>query len=286
MFGYLELLRESREIRLGKSNLRVGRIGRSFFGRDILLFYPPKRPVAVLVGAFHGREHISGKLVSTLAKKYGGDRVAFIPILNPDGVELAIRGKDTAPPCFREKYIDWNGGNPDLSLWKANGRGVDLNVNFPADWGKGAKNIFYPHSENYVGESPFSERENLALRDYIARVNPYCVVAFHSKGEIIYYGYGNFEDRAENLEKLTFSTTYPCEIAKNSCGGFKDWFIKISSRPGYTVEVGDDRLSHPIPYGEFEKIYLQNKDIPYIAEEIGIKTKEREGENFPDWYKL
>lgn len=277
-----------RRIICGTASLRVSYLGFSLMGRPIILFAPSKKPLALVVGGIHGREHITCKLVLELAKNYVGERVAFIPMLNPDGVEISVKGKTASSSGYGEKYEKWNGGNPDLSLWKANARGTDLNVNFPADWGKGKDNKRLPSSENFIGNSPFSERETRLLRDYIAKINPYTVIAYHSKGEVIYYGYGDFKDSAKNLDALSSATGYPCEVAQNSCGGLKDWFIKVSGRPGYTIEVGSDRLSHPIPYSEFDKIYAQNKDIPTIAEEIAREQKKKEGSRVfvPDWYKL
>ena len=60
-----------------------------------------------------------------------------MPLVNPDGVRIALT---------RDK------------LWKANAKGVDLNVNFDARWGKGRRNVFSPAAENYVGPMPCSAR--------------------------------------------------------------------------------------------------------------------------------
>ena len=63
-----------------------------------------------------------------------------------------------------------NGGDKDFSLWKANARGVDLNVNFAASWGKGKRNLRVAGAENYIGEKPFSEPETLTLKNFTQKI--------------------------------------------------------------------------------------------------------------------
>ena len=68
---------------------------------------------------------------------------------------------------LQDFLLDVNGGNTDFSLWKANARAVDLNVNYNAKWGEGRQNVTYPAPSDYIGEFPVSEPENIALRDFI-----------------------------------------------------------------------------------------------------------------------
>jgi g-D-glutamyl-meso-diaminopimelate peptidase len=131
-------------------------IGVSVFGRKI---YAIKMgdgfPVGIAQYAMHGREYITTKLaVEQYAYAKTKGSIWLIPLVNPDGALLSQVGIDSAPKDYRAKLLSWNGG-VDFSLWKANGRGVDLNVNFSARWGTGAKNVRYPGAENYVGEAPF-----------------------------------------------------------------------------------------------------------------------------------
>jgi g-D-glutamyl-meso-diaminopimelate peptidase len=39
----------------------------------------------------------------------------------------------------------------------------------------------------------------------------------------------------------------------SSFAGYKDWFIKMYRRPGYTIEVG--RGENPLPIEQFPEIY-------------------------------
>lgn len=41
--------------------------------------------------------------------------------------------------------------------------------------------------------------------------------------------------------------------------GYKDWFIQIYNRPGYTIEAGLGE--NPLPISQFDKIYKDNIGI-------------------------
>ena len=114
-------------------------IGKSLFGRDI---YAVKvgtgTPIGIAQYAIHGREYVTARLALVHYER-GVKQGSFwlIPLANPDGCLLSERGLSSAPKEYRDGLLALNRNNPDFSLWKANGRGVDLNVNFAAEWGKG-----------------------------------------------------------------------------------------------------------------------------------------------------
>jgi predicted deacylase len=175
------------------------------------------------------------KIYDKAAIKFG---VWFIPIVNPDGVKIA----KTARP-----------------LWKANARGVDLNVNFDADWGTGAQNVRVAGAENYIGECPESEPETRALVNFTKKVNPAATVAYHSKGEIIYH-----RPAGENLaRRIAAATGYVAVATKNSAGGYTDWVSKLGI-PSVTIEVGRDEYTHPIGREKLPEILAQNRFVPLV----------------------
>jgi g-D-glutamyl-meso-diaminopimelate peptidase len=49
----------------------------------------------------------------------------------------------------------------------------------------------------------------------------------------------------------------------SSFAGYKDWFIKLYRRPGYTIEVG--RGENPLPLSQFDEIYRDNLGILIVA---------------------
>lgn len=228
-------------------------IGKSLLGRNI---YAVKigygRPMGIAQYAIHGREHITARLAQThaiLGLHTGSCWI--IPLSNPDGALLSQLGVSSVTDAKRQAaLLAWNNGNSDFSLWKANARGVDLNVNFAAAWGKGKNNVRKAGSENYIGERPFSEPETLALKTFTHKINPDYTISYHTKGEEIYwYFYQSMRTcpRDKTLAQVLSEVTgYPLGNAKGSAGGYKDWCIQRLGIPSFTVEVGADELTHPI----------------------------------------
>ncbi|MDE6597880.1 MAG: hypothetical protein K2K60_04505 [Clostridia bacterium] len=202
-------------------------IGYSFRGKEIFAFH-----IGSLTGkqfistyAIHGREWITARLALKHIKKgikNGGGWV--IPLVNPDGAEIS-------------QHI--------RPLWKANARGVDLNCNFDADWGTGRLNTRVRGSENCTGDSPFSEAETCALRDFTLKVKPFVTLSFHTKGGEIYWQYDGRGDK-RGADILASATGYKPMPVFGSAGGYKDWCIKKLRIPAYTIECGSDELKHPI----------------------------------------
>lgn len=226
-------------------------IGKSLLGRNI---YAVKigygAPVGIAQYAMHGREFITAELAFAHAKEglYKGS-FWLVPLVNPDGALLSQTGLSSVAD---EKQKAWlkSLGVADFSLWKANGRGVDLNVNFPAAWGKGEKNVRTAGAENYIGKTPFSEPETLALRSFTREISPDYTVSYHTKGEEIYWYFYQAMGVCARDKRLAIalsrSTGYPLAYAKGSAGGYKDWCIQTLKIPAFTVEAGEDGLSHPI----------------------------------------
>jgi g-D-glutamyl-meso-diaminopimelate peptidase len=206
------------------------------------------KPCILAQYAIHAREYITAYLALKQIEKFlldGASGTAyFIPIVNPDGVNISTHGSP---------------------LYKANGRGVDLNVNFDALWGKGVKNAKKKGEENYIGEKPFSEPETIALRDFTLKIMPTATVSYHSKGEEIYYQFHQKktdEIKGGILARAVRSVTgYNIKNTPFSCGGYKDWCISKLKIPALTIEVGEDKLSHPIGKDCLDKIYEKNERV-------------------------
>ena len=125
-------------------------IGKSVFGRSIYAVRLGEgTPVGIAQYAIHGREWITAKLaLEQFRFGPGAGSVWIVPLMNPDGALLSQCGlSSVADGAARERLLRINGGE-DFSLWKANGAGVDLNVNFDADWGEGKRNVRAAASEN------------------------------------------------------------------------------------------------------------------------------------------
>ncbi len=244
-------------------------IGKSLFNREIFAVKIGEgTPVGIAQYAMHGREYATAELAFAQYTRglYKGS-CWLLPLVNPDGALLSEVGLQSAPSSAKKKLLEYNGGREDFTLWKANGRGVDLNVNFPARWGKGAKNVREPASENYIGRAPFSETESRALKQFTEEIRPDYTVSYHAKGEEIYwYFYQSLytcpRDKRLALA-LSASTGYPLAYAKNSVGGYKDWCIERHKIPAFTVEAGSDKYAHPLQGRAVKEMIARNISALY-----------------------
>jgi g-D-glutamyl-meso-diaminopimelate peptidase len=233
-------------------------------------------PVGIAQYAIHGREWLTALLALkqyAIGVKKGS--CWFVPLANPDGALLSEIGLFSAPEAYRETLIATNGGSSDFSLWKANGIGVDLNVNFDAHWGEGVHNLRWAGSENYIGKTPFSEPETQALRDFTLQIHPDYTLSYHTKGEEVYWWFYQGEKEAMRDERLAQilakATGYTVKKTVGSVGGYKDWCIQTLGIPSFTVEVGEDKWRHPLREEKLEDIYKRNAfSIRLLSEEVGL----------------
>lgn len=226
-------------------------------------------------GAIHAREWITAQLLVDMVKYYHNQEfeggMYFIPMCNPDGVQLVLDGPDNLP-CEKLKdfLINVNDGSTNFSLWKADANAVDLNVNFDALWGQGSQNVFCPASGNFVGYYPNSEREVRALIDFTNRIQPDITLSYHTKGEVIYYGFEvlspeQLERDLEIAREISTVNGYQIIKTEASVGGYSDWVSLNLGVPAFTIEVGNGSIPHPIGEEYLPQIFEQNKDVPITA---------------------
>lgn len=279
---YQELVQ--RIVDLQDEGLEIFNAGKSVLGKNILATHVGSYDgTQILIqGGIHAREYISTLLMIEQARYLnamgsvtrGG--IYFVFLTNPDGAEIVLDGIDRVPCDITKQYLTLANGGFDFSKYKANINLVDLNTNFDADWGAGGQNVTCPSTEDFIGFYPNSEREVISLIDFTYQVKPSLTISYHSKGEVIYYGFtGQSEqdlarDRAIG-EQLSITTGYPLIFTENSAGGYKDWCIRTLKIPSYTIEVGDETLEHPIDEEYLPEIFEQNKDVPLVALNEAIK---------------
>ena len=170
---------------LGEQGAKVFTIGYTVLGRPIKCVVKGNLngPCVLVQASMHAREYITTPLVIEMMKNYNGNvGVWCVPMVNVDGVLLCQYGlKSVTDPSLKKFLLDVNGGSEDFSLWKANARAVDLNVNYNAKWGEGRQNVTYPAPSDYIGEFPVSEPENVALRDFTNKLQPSVTLSYHKR---------------------------------------------------------------------------------------------------------
>jgi len=246
-------------------------IGRTVLGNTIYAFFVGcGEPKIIVQYAIHAREFITyylarAQIMDALKNlSTGAGTICFVPIVNIDGVALVLDGLDSAfgPYVPMLKHLVPSG---DFSLYKANIRGVDLNVNFDARWGTGKQNVSSPGSANFIGEYPNSEPETLSLIELTQKFRPNLTVSYHSKGEVIYYDFHqSFFNRIRDYHiarVASRATGYKLAKTGASAGGYKDWCILKHKIPALTIEVGSDTLAHPIGLDKLPSIYQKNAKV-------------------------
>lgn len=202
----------------------------------------------------------------------------FIPMVNPDGVTLVQEG----PTGFsnEQDLMRWNYDRMGFQAWKANSRGVDLNRQYPADWDTIRNDPGEPSPSHYKGSEPVSEPEVKAVYDFILQNTFDLTVAYHSSGEEIYWKYkstGMLAKKTKYLaEKIHCLTGYQMiDPGENpSGGGLTDWFLSCIQKPGFTIEIAPYVGPRPVPLYFYEKIWLENKEIPALLANEYLKMND------------
>lgn len=253
--------------------------GRTALGRGIFsLNIGNAKNSVILAGGFHGSEWLTcltlflfcERLCKSIKNKelfcsvdvekaFTNLGVTIIPCVNPDGVEISVKGPEGAKglrsfvssiPC--EDYKKWN----------ANAMGVDINHNFNAGWEtlrnmEEEAGISSPSCRRFGGAYPESEAETKALTRLCRLRSFRSCLALHSQGEEIFWQYGeNTPKQSEIMAKILASSS-GYRLVENdglfSHGGFKDWFIEEFKSPGFTMEIG--KGENPLPIESLYNIY-------------------------------
>ena len=250
-YSYLEIMQYLLNLQKKyPDKMKMESIGMTFDKRSIpmLIFGTGKKQI-VVSGGVHGRESINPIVLIQMAEDYitrkpsffeKQGRIYMIPLLNPDGYEIA---------------------RMDHALWKTNAKGVDINRNFPS----------HTFKEKWENDIPGSEEETKALMKVLYSVNPDGYLDYHSRGKSIYY-YRNQMDKEYNKRQLkiakalALSTGYSLEKPENeidssdSGGNTVHFFSEYFEKPAITIETVADEERFPLDEALQEKTYFEIKD--------------------------
>jgi protein MpaA len=132
-------------------------VGRSELGRRIVVVRvgDPRGKRVLVFGCIHGTECAGLAVARALERVHTPLDLWIVPDLNPDGYARGTR---------------------------QNGRGVDLNRNWPVQWQGGGR----PWDFSFAGARPFSERETRTARDLILRIRPRVTIWFHQHMDLVW----------------------------------------------------------------------------------------------------
>ncbi|MCQ2423951.1 MAG: gamma-D-glutamyl-meso-diaminopimelate peptidase [Clostridia bacterium] len=286
--GYDEVAAEVERLAGTYPRLTVRVLGTSVLGRPIPMLVIGSEDAGqsvLMVGAHHGMEHVTAAFLLRYvrevceAERTGRmmysfppsavwrDRAVYVvPMLNPDGCELAVRGLSAGCP-LGDALLRMNGGG-DFSRWQANARGVDLNHNYDAGFSAyreiERERGITPGRTLWSGPAPESEPETAALAGFLrAQSSVRAVLSLHTQGEEIYYTSGGRaaprgRETAKLLARLTgYRLAEPEGTA--AYGGLTDWCIGTLGKPAFTLECG--RGENPLPASDFFGIYVTIREM-------------------------
>ena len=268
-------------------------IGESVEGRPIYairvgLKSEVKKPALLFMGGIHAREDFSVmfcmKSLDHLLYAYYDDGswegydvrallnnvdVHFVPILNPDGLNIAHNGIATSNNYELLKDIKNVAG--DDRWWKSNANGVDLNRNFD-DGNWKLRTIKNPASEGYRGPSPNSEPETQAIQNYCIKNLFTMAVSLHCSGEVLYWADTDTHDIFEGydskvIKRISKITGYKSKpVSKKPAvfgAGFENWFKTTFQRFGFCMELAP----------ELDEQYVQHDDDKFDELVWGVAQK-------------
>ena len=177
--------------------LAVGEFGRSVLGRPLWYLTLGSGPKLVFYNAaHHANEWITTPLLLTFCEQLcarlgdGGDmegqnirdllsRVTLVlaPAVDPDGIDLVTGALDAETTAAAKALAENSPDIPFPSGWKANIRGIDLNLQYPAGWSiareiKFAAGYTRPGPRDYVGPAPLVAPESLAMYGFTRALDP------------------------------------------------------------------------------------------------------------------
>lgn len=253
------------------------------FGREVRTLVLGNGPRKVLFTAAH---HANEWITALVLLKFAEDvlsgaqgagilekaTIYMVPLVDPDGVDLVVGAVSPEETEVAREIAEKFPTIPFPQGWKANLKGVDLNLQYPAGWLqareiKFSQGYIRPAPRDYVGRAPLNQQESRALYRYTLDVDPALVLAYHTQGKEIYWQFENiFVPGARELGE-EFARLSGYDLAdtpyNSSFAGYKDWFIQRFRRPGYTIEAGSGE--NPLPIEQFDEIYRDNLGILVTA---------------------
>jgi len=226
-------------------------IGKSFEGRTIfgVKITNPKsqatyKPNVLFNGMHHAREVMSPEAVLDIGEYLltnqgdlqvstwlNGMNVYLVPMVNVDGNNKV-----------------WNGS----TMWRKNTNltyGVDLNRNYPYQWGACNGSSGYASSQTYRGPSVASEVETQAMMKFVTKIRPVFDISFHSYSELIIYPLGCSGQKAKNgamasvaslmSQEIMYQAGTPWELLYGVDGDDIDWMYTTLNVYPYVIELNN-----------------------------------------------
>jgi len=244
------------------SRARLSQVGESVDGQPILAVTvagparlpDPSRAQVLLTANIHGNEVITSEVALGALDWLTADE------LRPEALALLDLADATIVPAVnpdgrRRPAQALHSGTPMLQVGRGNGRGVDLNRNFP--YPADARDAWHPLSGTgvswlpwYRGDAPLSEPESRALAKLAEQRRFRAALHLHSVGRLFLYPYCYTDRQPADLpaflamgDAFLAARTGPDYVVKQSrtwyaiLGDLDDWMYDALGTLSATVEV-------------------------------------------------
>ncbi|MCI8373003.1 MAG: hypothetical protein HFI75_11545 [Lachnospiraceae bacterium] len=225
----------------------------------------------ICTGGVHGRESINPTVLVEMIKVYCDNyttspqqypwnylqtyKILFIPLLNPDGYEIALRGRSDSGAEIKNQ--------PLAREWKYNARGVDINRNFPCQ----------SYRKQDSSDRPFSAVESRILANIFQREASIGYIDFHSRGQEIFWyraaldaAYNERQKKiAEALESVChyrIGTPQDEQTDAYSGGNTVQYYSEQYRLPAITMETVPEEAEFPLSPHWLEITYEEIQKIP------------------------
>lgn len=262
--------------------------GASVEGRPLYALRVGNGHKEILMDAsIHAREHMTTNVLMEMIDNYSyaylnsqsfngynvralldETKIWFVPMMNPDAVTLVQGGLASAKNAAAIQRM--NGGSTNVSRWKANIRGVDLNRNFDGGWNE-KETAPAPSFKNFKGYSVFSENESQALKRFVGQHQFKSYISWHSSGQIIYWSHNQNTANAKRdralAQRIANVTGYSIVPPHKGCcsGASTDWFIQYYGLPAITMEIAPYAGETVVPLSRWVDVWNRNKTIGLLA---------------------
>ena len=243
--------REIPAVSIGQSSEYVLYIS-SFSGTDRLVTLILLRFLEEFAGCVHKGDNLAG--VNIRGAMFGRG-IIILPLINPDGYEIALRGRAACGNKV-QKIEQICQGN--FSRWRANLRGVEISKNFSYDFDERRKALkkLEPSASGFCGYKAESEPETLAVTDLCRKVKIRHVINLNIGEEGIFYGKEHGRERSVKMAEIMASVTgftinVPTLISPTD---FKDWFTYEFARPAFTISINGTEKNLDLQYEKLKEL--------------------------------
>ena len=281
-YSYEEFCRQTEKLEETYA-LSVFSIGTSVFGREIpclVLGDIHAEKKLLIIGGLDGTQAWSTRLLMKQLETYCVKKaemyetvsfgelfescaVYFVPMVNPDGIELCAGGLASVPSEYKTQVqqireysvsVGLLEENAGYEAWQANGAGIDLSINFGIGTVASAQIQKQAASDNYPGE-PFSAPEAAALVHLCEEQNFFSAAVYTGPGGLVDWFFGQKDSLAlaeycaDELAALTGYRKIANGPAPDVCTAvsFSNWFISRFDRPAFTLLMGEENMQLSLP---------------------------------------